>query len=276
MRFRLTSAPLARVLLALATPMTFAALAASPLATPSFAQPPSGIVRPDTEPNKPTLELGSELFAANCSSCHGISGSGVSKARPGAGGVYGLGPPLHGVGSEAADFYLRTGLMPLDNPHHQPSNDRVLFSGNEIRALDRYVASLGKGPGIPDPTPQRGNLSAGMQLFTSDCAGCHQEDARGGYVTGARVPPLQGYTNAEIAEAVRIGPYLMPRFTARQISNVQLNSIIKYVQSQNHPYNRGGWGIGNIGPIPEGLVTWLIAVPLLLISCLIVGRRSRR
>lgn len=252
------------------------ALSTGPLGASAQAQPPSGIVRPDTEPNKPTLELGSELFAGNCASCHGIAGSGITKARPGAGDMYGLGPSLRGVGAQAADFYLRTGLMPLDNPHHQPSNNRVLFSDKEIRSLVMYVASLGRGPTIPNPKPRQGNISEGAQLFTSDCAGCHQEDARGGFVTGARVPPLQGYTNTEIAEAVRIGPYLMPKFAPSQISDAQLNSIIRYVQSQNHPYNRGGWGIGNIGPIPEGLVTWLIAAPLLLITCLAVGRRLHR
>lgn len=275
---RLTST-LGRALLALAASL------AAPLAlggvgffqiTPAAAQPPSGIVRPDTEPKKPTLQLGSELFAANCSTCHGIAGSGITHARPGAGDLYGLGPSLRHVGAQAADFYLRTGLMPLGAPHREPSNDRVLFSGNEIRSLVRYVASLGKGPAIPQAKPQDGNMSDGAQLFTENCAGCHQEDARGGFVTGARVPPLQGYTSTEIAEAVRVGPYLMPKFSRSQISQAQLNSIIKYVQSQNHPYNRGGWGIGNIGPIPEGLVTWLIAVPLLLISCLVVGRRLRR
>jgi hypothetical protein len=46
--------------------------------------------------------------------------------------------------------------------------------------------------------------------------------------------------------------------------------------STNHPDNRGGWGIGNIGPIPEGLVTWLIAMPLVLLACLVVARRARR
>jgi ubiquinol-cytochrome c reductase cytochrome c subunit len=265
--------------MALAAALALAAASALPRPlgpAAALAQPPSGIVRPDQEPKRPTVELGSELFAANCSTCHGIAGSGVRHARPGAGDLYGLGPPLKGVGAQAADFYLRTGLMPLDDPHHEPSNNRVLLSGNEIRALDRYIASLGSGPGIPDPKPRKGNLSAGMQLFTEDCAGCHQEDARGGFVTGARVPPLQGYTNAEIAEAVRIGPYLMPKFTTRQISNAQLNSIIRYVQSQNHPYNRGGWGIGNIGPIPEGLVTWMIAAPLLLLACRVLARRVRR
>ena len=95
-------------------------------------------------------------------------------------------------------------------------------------------------------------------------------------MTGARVPPLQGVTATEIAEAVRIGPYLMPSFSPKQISSVQLSAIVKYVLSTRHPDNRGGWRIGNIGPIPEGLVTWWIAVPLLIIACMAVGRRYRR
>lgn len=266
------AAPLPVVLLAIAT--TFLAATGNP--GRASAAPQSGIVRPDTEPNQPSAKLGSELFAGNCATCHGIAGSGVTKGRPGAGDVIGLGPPLRGVGAQAADFYLTTGYMPLGNPHQQPYTSRVLFSTKEIRSLVAYVASLGPGPGIPDPHPGRGSISEGVQLFTEHCAGCHQEDARGGFVTGARVPPLQGENARQIAEAVRIGPYLMPRFPTSQISDSQLNSIIKYVLSQNHPSNRGGWGIGNIGPIPEGLVTWWIAVPLLLLSCMILGRRIRR
>ena len=101
------------------------------------------------------------------------------------------GPPLRGVGALAADFYLRTGYMPLSSTHDQPGNDRVLFSDKEIRSLERYVASLGPGPAIPHPDPAAGSIEAGTQLFTEHCAGCHQEQARGGFVTGARVPPLQ-------------------------------------------------------------------------------------
>jgi ubiquinol-cytochrome c reductase cytochrome c subunit len=151
----------------------------------------------------------------------------------------------------------------------------VLFSDKEIRSLVAYVASLATGPAIPHPQPDSGSLAEGLHQFTMHCAGCHQIVARGGYVTGAMVPPLQSATPTEIAEAVRIGPYLMPRFPASQISDAQLNSIIKYVLSTRHPDNRGGWGIGNIGPIPEGLVTWWIAAPLLLIACMAVGRRFR-
>ena len=242
------------------------------------AQPQSGIVRPTFEPAKPSLKLGAELYAGNCSTCHGIAGSGITKGRLGAGHILGEGPPLRGVGAQAADFYLRMGFMPLRNIYSQPGplRERVLFSEKEIGSLVKYVASLGKGPRIPHPNPAKGNLSTGMQLFTDHCAGCHQIVARGGFVTGALVPPLQTLTSRQIAEAVRIGPYLMPRFSRNQISDAQLDSIVKYVQSTNHPDNRGGWGIGNLGPAPEGLVAWWIAAPLLLIACVLVGRRFKR
>jgi ubiquinol-cytochrome c reductase cytochrome c subunit len=90
------------------------------------------------------------------------------------------------------------------------------------------------------------------------------------------VPPLQTLTDRQIAQAVRIGPYLMPKFSPKQISDSDLNSIIKYVQWTNHPSNHGGWGIGNIGPIPEGLVAWWIGIPLLLIACAAIGKRFKR
>jgi ubiquinol-cytochrome c reductase cytochrome c subunit len=68
----------------------------------------------------------------------------------------------------------------------------------------------------------------------------------------------------------------MPRFSQKQISDAQLNSIIKYVQWTNRPNNHGGWGIGNVGPIPEGLVAWWIGIPLLLIACAVIGKRFVR
>jgi ubiquinol-cytochrome c reductase cytochrome c subunit len=116
----------------------------------------------------------------------------------------------------------------------------------------------------------------GQHLFTDHCAGCHQEMARGGFVTGARVPELQTVAPTQIAEAVRIGPYLMPRFSKSQLSDAEVNDIIKYILSVRHPDDRGGWGIGNIGPIPEGLVTWWIGGPLLIAMCLFLAKRFRR
>ena len=39
------------------------------------------------------------------------------------------------MGELSADFYLRTGRMPLDQPHDQPKRDKPEFSNDEIRAL---------------------------------------------------------------------------------------------------------------------------------------------
>jgi quinol---cytochrome-c reductase cytochrome c subunit len=249
------------------------ALVLSPAAA---AEPPrSGIVHVQLTPGTTPVQHGAELYAANCSTCHGIAGAGIthrSRLR-GAGDVGGLGPELATVGAQAADFYLRTGYMPLSRPGMQPRRTRVLFSERELHDLIAYVASLGKGPPIPTPDPASGNLSDGLRLFTDHCAGCHQVSAAGGVVTGAYVPALQSATAVQIAEAVRIGPYLMPRFPTSQISDADLNSIVKYVLYARHPDDRGGWALGRIGPVPEGLVTWFIAAVALVGTCLVIGKR---
>src|SRR5207248_1642333 len=99
-----------------------------------------------------------------------------------------------------------------------------------------------------------GDVAQGSTLFTQHCAGCHQIAARGGYLPGAVAPPLASASPTQIAEAVRIGPYLMPRFSTRAISDRQLDSIVAYVRYARHPEDPGGWSIGRLGPIPEGIV----------------------
>jgi ubiquinol-cytochrome c reductase cytochrome c subunit len=167
------------------------------------AQPPEGIVRPDSETGLSDRELGSQLYAGNCASCHGVAGRGIvsNTSHQGVGGIRGRGPSLRGVGAEAAYLYLTTGFMPLSNPGERPYRRRVLFSDREIQALIAYVASLAPGPGIPHVDPAKGSVSDGFRLFTENCAGCHQAVAEGGYVTDARVPALKQSTPTQIAAA---------------------------------------------------------------------------
>jgi ubiquinol-cytochrome c reductase cytochrome c subunit len=247
------------------------ALAVAPAA--GADPPPPGVTHVQVPPGTPTVEWGAQLFGANCATCHGPDGRGLYTPVRGAGDETGLGPSLRDVGARAADFYLRTGYMPLEDVHSQPKRSRVLFSNTELNALIAYVASLGSGPPVPRPHPDRGNLSQGLQQFTEHCAGCHQIVAQGGYVTNAVAPPLGRATAVQIAEAVRLGPYLMPRFSERQISNDELGSIIRYVQYAKHPDDRGGWAIGHIGPVPEGLATWFIGIAVIVGACLVIGRR---
>jgi ubiquinol-cytochrome c reductase cytochrome c subunit len=226
---------------------------------------------------------GKQLYGRYCAMCHGPDGSGqVVPAPVGAGpardqGVYdAVAPPLDDAGAMGAHFYLTTGYMPLKRPGIQPRRSRQLLGPREVDALIAYVASLGNGPPIPTPHPERGNLSEGQRLFTEKCAGCHQVVAEGGYVTEAVPPPLKDATPVQVAEAVRIGPYVMPKFSATAISNAQLDSIVRYVEWAKHPDDRGGASLGHIGPVPEGLVTWFVAAAALVALCMILGRRLRR
>jgi ubiquinol-cytochrome c reductase cytochrome c subunit len=221
------------------------------------AEPPQGVVA--------NVPQGKSLYAANCSRCHGSRGQGLRDQ----------GPSLKDVGALAADFYVRTGYMPLDDPHSQPWRTRVLFSEQEIRSLVAYVATIGHGPRIPSPQWQSASVPAGKKLFTDRCAGCHQIAIAGGVLPGARIPTLDQATPRQIAEAVRIGPYLMPKFSPKAITPTQLNDLVAYVQYAKHPDDRGGWAIGHLGPWPEGMVTWLLAASALVAMCLVIGRRLK-
>jgi ubiquinol-cytochrome c reductase cytochrome c subunit len=174
------------------------------------------------------------------------------------------------------DFYLRTGFMPLDDPGDEPERRGPQFPGRQLKALETYVESISSGTTpVPQPHPERGTVSEGLQLFTEHCAGCHQVVAEGGVVTGARVPPLAGIPPVEIAQAVRAGPFVMPAFSERDISDDQLDSIVAYVRYAQDPDDRGGWGINHLGPFPEGMITWLLAIPLLLVCCRAIGKARR-
>jgi ubiquinol-cytochrome c reductase cytochrome c subunit len=223
----------------------------------------------------PLVQRGAELYAASCSQCHGVNGAGKQRPGParGVNNTPGIGPSLRGVGALAADFYLRTGYMPLEDPYDQPRRSRVLFSRRDLRALVAYVASLAPGPAIPHPDPAQGSVSKGLRLFTENCAGCHQIAAAGGYLPDSVAPPLEADSARQIAEAVRIGPNLMPKFSTSLLPDRDLNSVIAYIQYARSPDDRGGWPMAHVGPVPEGLVGWFVAGVVLVAVTLTVGRR---
>ena len=209
------------------------------------------------------LAQGRGLFESSCASCHGADARGIR----------GRGPSLIGVGALAADFYLQTGRMPLPSPRDQPLRTKPAFPQSQIRALVAYVGSLG-GPAIPRVSPGRGSVARGQKLFALDCAGCHTIQAQGGIVTGAIAPSLNQATPSQVAEAIRIGPYAMPRFSSGELSDADVDSIARYLQTTKHPDDRGGWGIGRVGPIPEGMVAWLLAFAALLLVVRLIGERT--
>jgi ubiquinol-cytochrome c reductase cytochrome c subunit len=210
---------------------------------------------------------GRALFDDGCVSCHG----------PDARGVPGRGPSLRGAGAASIDFYLSTGRMPLSDPDVEPPRTEPQYDAGQRRAIRDYLTGLQPGgEPIPDVHPERGDVARGRRLFADACSGCHQIAGKGGVDPEIVAPALDDATPVQIGEAIRVGPYLMPRFGERRLDAHDVDSIARYVTGvAQHPVDRGGWGIGNVGPIPEGLVAWLLAGGVLLLVARIIGTRAR-
>ena len=186
---------------------------------------------------------GRALFQEGCTSCHGMQG----------GGVPGRGPSLRGAGAAAADFYLSTGRMPLPGaPGDEPLRADPVYDSAQIAQIAAYVASLGPGPAIPAVNPEAASVAEGRAAFTTYCAGCHQIAGQGGVVIGAVAPNLGDATPTQIAEAVRVGPYLMPRFDRTTIDDRTLDGIVRSSNSPGTRTTEGAWASATSDPCPRG------------------------
>ena len=77
------------------------------------------------------------------------------------------------AGEASADFYLRTGRMPLAAPSSQPPEKPVAYTDPEIQALVTYVGTLcdtssNPCPPIPVVDPDAGSIQEGSALFLAN------------------------------------------------------------------------------------------------------------
>lgn len=216
-------------------------------------------------PTDPQLALGQTLFVANCSSCHGLGASGTQR-----------GPNLLGLGPATIDFWVSTGRMPLADSSAQAIRKPPRFNRSQTLAIDNYVNSLSPGgQAIPTVDIGSANLAEGGDLFTLNCAGCHTITGAGdALANGTYAPSLSQATPTQIVEALRTGPGNMPNFATGSISNQQANDIAKYVTYLHHPNDRGGAGLGHVGPVTEGFIGILIGLGGLMLVIFWMGDRA--
>jgi ubiquinol-cytochrome c reductase cytochrome c subunit len=258
-RQRRRAAALGAVLVLSLGPATFAAAPADP--QPSASPAPAAATGPVTGPI-----TGAELYLRTCATCHGERGQGTQQ-----------GPSLLGVGPASVDFQLSTGRMPAAREEQQPPRRKPVFSPEEIAALAGYVSSFGGGgPQIPQVAP--GDVAAGREIFTANCAPCHSASGAGSALTNGWVaPPLYEATPQQIAESIRVGPGLMPVFPSQVLTDRQVDDVTSYVRLlQRERIDRGGNALGRLGPTTEGLVAWGIGLALLVLAARWLGRRTGR
>lgn len=212
------------------------------------------------------VRRGRSLYLLGCASCHGADGRGT-----------GQGPDLRGVGAASVDFQLSTGRMPNTQPDRQSVSKPSPYTRAQIDDLVAYVASLGPGPPIPDVSSPRGDLQEGARLYLNNCAACHSAAGNGGALSlGRDAPTLHDATPVQVAEAMRTGPGQMPVFGTQTFTPKQVNSIVRYVEYLKKPQSPGGFSLGLVGPITEGLVAILIGLGALMLVSRWIEPRSVR
>lgn len=219
------------------------------------------------------VDAGKRLFSIGCATCHGLGGQGVIGEDGQA-----LGPSLVGVGAAAVDFQVGTGRMPVAQPAAQIPQKQVVYTQEQINQLAAYVGSLGEGPAIPTADqvdPAKGDAVRGGEIFRTNCAACHNFAGQGGALTyGKYAPSLDGVDPRHIYEAMLTGPQAMPVFGDSTITPTDKRDIIAYLESVKQEPDRGGLGIGRIGPVSEGLWGWLVGLGALIGVAVWIGTKS--
>jgi ubiquinol-cytochrome c reductase cytochrome c subunit len=221
--------------------------------------------------NPQQIALGRTLFVHNCSSCHGLMAQGTA-----------TGPSLIGVGSAAVYFQVSTGRMPAKELEAEMARKPPVFNDQQTRAIAAYIQALGGGPAIPSAaqvSTAGADPGLGQELFTENCSQCHNFVGAGGALTyGKYAPALTASTPTQIYTAMQTGPEAMPVFNDGTITPSQKRDIIAYVTQTRSEPNPGGFSLGRIGPVTEGLVGWIGGIGALILASMWITakRRSHR
>jgi ubiquinol-cytochrome c reductase cytochrome c subunit len=240
----------------------------------------------DASSSEQQVQRGRELFLVSCSFCHGQNGEGIrANQEEGHGGQ--IGPSLVGVGAAAVDFQVGTGRMPMAQPGVQVPRKPVSFSDEEVADLAAYVASLGPGPAIPAESDysleglsdeeRQAAIVRGGQIFLTNCTACHNFEGSGGAMPrGGYAPKIRGVDPKYIYEAMLTGPQNMPNFSNGNLSPDEKRDVINYLGSLNDDTNYGGYGLGGLGPVPEGLAAWLVGIGLCVGAAVWIAAHTTR
>ena len=236
----------------------------------------------DSASSAAQVQQGRELFLVSCAFCHGQNGEGVRTGED-----HELGPSLVGVGAAAVDFQVGTGRMPMVQPGAQVPEKPETFDEDEVAALAAYVASLGPGPAVPDEgdystdglsdDEKQAAIVRGGQIFLTNCTACHNFEGSGGAMPrGGYAPKIRGVEPKYIYEALLTGPQNMPNFSNGNLSPDEKRDVIAYLGSIDEQPGYGGFGLGGLGPVPEGLAAWLLGIGSLVGAAVWIAAHTTR
>jgi putative heme-binding domain-containing protein len=130
---------------------------------------------------------GQQMFAANCSGCHGLDGTGSQRAPN-----IVSNPQVEKLSPEALHRIISHGVPGTGMPAFQQ------LGASAISSLVSYVRSL---QGNNDSTPLPGDPKHGEEVFfgSGQCATCHMVSGKGGFIG----PDLTSYAQSRMPEKVK-------------------------------------------------------------------------
>jgi len=226
------------------------------------------------------IEEGKSIYDVACITCHGSNLQGVEDR----------GPSLVGTGEGATYFQVHSGRMPAGNNEAQAARKKPRYNEHQIHALAAYVDAHGGGPelvrdadGEVAQESLRGasgdaraeEIARGSELFRLNCASCHNFTGRGGALSsGKYAPTLDPASEQEIYQAMLTGPQDMPKFSDRQLTPDEKKDIIAFIKDTDSKVSPGGYTLGGLGPVTEGVAMWLVGIVALIGATLWIGSRS--
>ncbi|AKK09244.1 c-type cytochrome [Corynebacterium testudinoris] len=269
----------ARRLIAGAFALTLGLTGAGLLAT---ALTPDAQVATAQRDDQALIQEGKDLYNLACITCHGANLQGVPDR----------GPSLIGTGEGAVYFQVHSGRMPMMSNDAQAERKTPRYTEQQTLAMAAYVAANGGGPELvynADGTiameDLRGanyngqidaqDIARGGELFRLNCASCHNFTGRGGALSsGKYAPTLDPANEQEIYQAMLTGPQNMPKFSDRQLSADEKKDIIAFIKASKETPSPGGWSLGGLGPVSEGMAMWFIGITLVGAAAMWIGSRS--
>ncbi|EPD69841.1 menaquinol-cytochrome c reductase cytochrome C subunit [Corynebacterium pyruviciproducens ATCC BAA-1742] len=244
---------------------------------------PDAQVATAKQDNQALIVEGKSLYETSCVYCHGANLQGVQDR----------GPSLIGVGEGAVYFQVHSGRMPMMRNEAQAARKPAKFNETQTMALSAFVAANGGGPELKrnedgtiamdslrgastvDGEIHPEDVARGSELFRMNCASCHNFTGRGGALSsGKYAPGLDPANEQELYQAMLTGPQNMPKFSDRQLSENEKKDIIAYVKAAKETPNPGGWTIGGLGPVTEGMMMWIVGITVLVCFTMWIGSRS--
>ena len=225
------------------------------------------------------VEAGRQLFIIGCASCHGVNAEGIGTVK---GNV---------VRPVAGRSRRRCRRLPGRHRTHAHGADRTAGTARrtwsttdeEIRQLAAFVASLAPGPAIPGDEytdideASIADIREGGEIFRTNCTACHNSVGAGGAMPGGKyAPDIRDVTPMHLAEAMITGPQQMPVFSDAVITPEDKRNVIAYVKKLNSEPGYGGIGGGSLGPVVDGMFTWIIGIGGLAGFAIWIGAHGAR